>query len=154
MLSPWIALVYFSILLGTMLVASGQVAKWTMVQAICIVVSVVANPFLVRYFQATLQNGAIGVSVGAVSSEIAMVSLGFAMAEKGMVGKRFLVTAGQALLAGGAMALVGRALADRPAVGIALALAAYAAVLTAVGGLRLSDFKQVVDLLRAKRGAA
>jgi O-antigen/teichoic acid export membrane protein len=118
-------LVYFSMPLGSCILASNRQRAWALVQCICIIVSVCLNPFVIPYFQASTGNGALGTCVTLVISEAVVVGCGIAMAPRGVfnweLGKSLLL----ASLSGTAMALV--AWLTKP---ISLFLAVPAAVLT------------------------
>lgn len=121
----FVFLVYFSMPLGTTILASNRQRAWAIVQSLCIVVSVVGNPFLIPYFQKLTGNGAIGTCLTLVGSEALIVVCGLALAPRGLfnreIGKSLLL----ATLAGGAMA--GVAFLTKP---ISLFLAVPAALLT------------------------
>ena len=136
MLSPFIFLVYFNIVLGTSLMAAGKQVHWTWAQSSCVLVSLVADPLLIPIFQRRYGNGGLGVGVAAIISEGLMAGAALLLAPRGILGGRLLRTMACTLLAGGAMTAA--ALATRwmpwPA-SMALALAAYAVILFAVGGV-------------------
>jgi O-antigen/teichoic acid export membrane protein len=127
-MSAFVFLVYFSMPLGTSILAANKQKIWALVQCICLVVSLLGNPFLVPYFQRTTGNGALGTCVTLVLSELLVVACGIALSERGLFdrhfGKSLLLAAG----AGAAMASVGLLL--KPA---SLFLAVPAALLTYAG---------------------
>jgi O-antigen/teichoic acid export membrane protein len=150
-LAPWVFFVYFSILIGTSLMARGRVLAWSGVQAICLVVSVAANGPLVRFFQAQFANGAIGVSVSNVISEVLMAGIGVSMLPRETLRGGFTRALSQALIAGAAMVVVGLLLAGLPAlISGALAVGAYTAVLLALGALKPSELRLLLAGLRSK----
>jgi O-antigen/teichoic acid export membrane protein len=150
-LSGWVLLVYFTIFLGSLLMAQGRALAWSGVQSLCLVVSAAADPLLIPLFQRSQGNGALGVSVATVASEVLMLAFALFMVPRQMLGGRLWVTLLQALASGGAMALAGRPfVATQPLLGVVCGIGAYLAVLFALGGLRPQQFKEVTALLRAK----
>jgi O-antigen/teichoic acid export membrane protein len=150
-LAPWVFLAYFSILIGNSLMTRGRVLAWSGVQAICLVVSIAADGPLVRFFQARFGNGAIGVSVASVISEVLMVSIGASMLPRETLQGGIVRALLQAFAAGAAMVGVGLVSAGLPAViSGALALAAYASVLLALGAIAPSDLRELFAGLRSK----
>ena len=103
-MSGFIFLVYFSMPLGSCILASNRQRAWALVQFMCIVISVCANPFLIPYFQRLSGNGALGTCVTLVLSELFVVGCGVALAPRAVfnwqLGKSLLLAA----LSGVAMA--------------------------------------------------
>jgi O-antigen/teichoic acid export membrane protein len=154
LLSPWVLLVYFSILLGTALLASGRTLAWSGVQFLCVVVSIAVDPILIPYFQSRFGNGSLGVGVATVASEGLMLVFALGMVPRAMLGDRLWLTSLQAAAAGGAMALVATVLSGQPApLAIGASLLSYVGALLLVGGLKRQQFQEVSDLLRAKIAA-
>ena len=149
-LALWVLLVYFSILFGSSLVATGRIKAWTAVQAICVVVSVLGNPPLVRLFHDRFGNGAAGVSVSSVISEVLMVAIGGSMLARTLRSGGLLRAFLQAGAGGAAMAAVAWVLGDWTPLSIAGSLAAYGATLWALGALRGADLRELVAMLRSK----
>jgi O-antigen/teichoic acid export membrane protein len=150
LLAPGVWLAYFSILMGNSLLAAGRVVTWTLVQALCLVVSVVADAPLILLFQHRLANGAAGVNVSTVFSELLMVCIAIALVPKAMLRGGLLRAILQALLAGGAMVATALVLSRAPTIGaVAASLGAYAAVLLALGAVHGSDLREAVAMIRA-----
>jgi O-antigen/teichoic acid export membrane protein len=105
-LSLFILLLYFSMILGSALAASGKQKSWTVTQFACVFVSAIADPFLIPWFQTRTGNGGLGVCVSTVLSELLMVAVGFWLAPRGLIDRRLLLSSGAALLAGAGMAIV------------------------------------------------
>jgi O-antigen/teichoic acid export membrane protein len=124
-MSVFVFLVYFSMPLGTCILASNKQRAWAIVQGLCVVVSLCANPFLIPYFQRLTGNGAIGTCVTLVLSEAMVVSCGIALAPRGIFNRELMKSLALATLSGGAMAVV--AWLTKP---ITLFLAVPAACLT------------------------
>src|SRR5262249_54192989 len=83
-MSVFVALVYFSMPLGTCILAAGKQRAWTTVQCLCIVSSLVLDPLLVPVFQRRTGNGSLGLCVASVASEAMMVIFGIALAGSGV----------------------------------------------------------------------
>jgi len=150
-LSLWLLLVYFSILLGTYLLTANRIVTWSFVQAICLVVSVLADPPLIRFFDQRLGNGAVGISVSALISEMLMFVIGAALVPREMLRGGLAKATIHGLIAGGAMAAVALALGRAPVpIAMASSLAVYLAVLLALGALKGQDVRGLVEMLRAR----
>jgi O-antigen/teichoic acid export membrane protein len=126
-MSAFVFLVYFSMPLGISILASNRQKAWTVVQCICVGVSLVGNPFLIPYFQRTMGNGAIGTCWTSVLSEVLVVGCGVALSPRSVFDRSFAKSFALASLAGVAMAGVGLVL--KP---VSLFLAVPAAGLTYV----------------------
>jgi O-antigen/teichoic acid export membrane protein len=131
-----VALVYFSMPLGTCILAAGKQRAWAVVQGVCVIASLILDPLLVPMFQQRFGNGGLGLCVAAVISEAFMVGFGIAMVPRGVFDeglRRFLRLT---VVAGAGMAVVGLLLKQLTVVAAApLSLAAYAGLLWAVGGI-------------------
>jgi O-antigen/teichoic acid export membrane protein len=86
-LALYVLLVYFSMPIGCCLVAAGRQNAWTVVQAGCVVVSLLLDPPLIHWSQAHWGNGGLGVCAAAVVSEILVVSGGVALLPAGVLHK-------------------------------------------------------------------
>jgi O-antigen/teichoic acid export membrane protein len=135
-MSAFVLLVYFSMPLGSILLAGGKQRAWSAVQALCLVFSLVLDPLLIPWFQERTGNGGLGVCVAGVASEVFMVGLGVWLAPPGVFNRALLKQFALVLLAGAAMAgaalLLGFA---SPFVAAPVALGAYAVCLYFVGAL-------------------
>jgi O-antigen/teichoic acid export membrane protein len=146
-LSIFLVLVYFSMPIGTALMAAGRQRVWTVVMLLCVLVSLLLDPPLIRFFEARFKNGGMGVCVASVVSELVVVVAGIAMMPKGVFDRRFVRSFLLSLLAGGAMAAV--AFGTRwlnPFVAAPLALLAYGVVIVATGGIE----KHQIEMVRSK----
>ena len=135
-LSLFLFLVYFSMPLGTCIMAAGKQRAWAVVQALCVAVSLILDPLLVPYFQERTGNGGMGLCVAAVVSEVVVIVSGLILVPKGVLDRRLGRALLFALLSGAAMggvAWVTRGL--WPILGASLAVSAYAVVLVASGGV-------------------
>jgi O-antigen/teichoic acid export membrane protein len=124
-MSAFVFLVYFTMPIGSCILASNRQRAWAIVQGLCIVVSLVGNPFLIPYFQKLTGNGAIGTCVTLVLSEAVVVGCGAALAPRGVFNAELFKYLSLAALSGAAMAVV--AWLTKP---VSLFLAIPAAVLT------------------------
>ena len=135
LLSPFILLVYFSMPLGSALLAAGRQSAWAAVQLACVVVSIVLDPLLVPWFQLRTGNGGLGICVATLVSEVLMVSAGVWLTPRGVFDRHFAKTLSLAFVAGGAMVLVGLLLSSiTPFVAAPASLVAYLVCLWGVGG--------------------
>jgi len=137
---------YFSMVLGNALAASGRPRGWAVAQFGCVVISAVADPLLVPWFQTHYGNGGLGICVSSVASEVLMVGAAIWMSPSGLFDKtlarQLLITS----VAGGAMALAARLLSGLSSfIGAPLSVAAYVACLWALGGLG----KEQIQVLRS-----
>jgi PST family polysaccharide transporter len=149
--APWLLLVYFSMLIGNSLFAMERVLKWTAVQALCLVVSAVADAPLITYFQGHFANGALGISASNIISEVLMVVLGAVMLPRAMLGAGVLRAVAQASVAGAAMVGVALGLTAAPTlVAAAAASVAYVVVLFALGAISRNDVQTAVRMLRMR----
>ena len=135
-MAPFVFLLYFSMVLGTALGASGKQKGWAAAQAGCLIVSVVLDPLLIPWFQARTGNGGLGLCVASSVSEALMVGAGIYLAPKGLftfpVLRRFALT----FASGGAMIVAAKLLHSiTPFVAAPVAVLAYLAMLVATGGL-------------------
>ncbi len=150
-LAPWVLLVYFSILIGNCLMATNRVLVWSLVQALCLVVSAVGDAPLIQFFQRRMGNGALGVTVAGIISEVLMVAFGAALIPRAMLRGGLLKSFAQAAAAGAAMAGAAFALGSAPsAVAMVASMVAYLGVLWALGALRGKELGDVVGMIRSR----
>lgn len=103
-MSLFVFLVYFSMPLGTCVLAADKHRVWTLVQCICVVVSVFANPFTIPYFQRVYGNGGLGPCVGIICSELLVVASGIALSPRGLFDRGLVKTLVLLGVSGGVMA--------------------------------------------------
>jgi Na+-driven multidrug efflux pump len=146
-LSVFVLLVYISMPLGTCILAAGRQRAWSVVQSLCVAVSLVLDPILVPWFETRNKNGALGGCVATVVSEAVVVGCGFALVPKGVLDLRFFRSIMLSLVGGASMAVVTYfAKPWMPSlVAAALASVAYFVVLWMTGGLE----PQYLDAARA-----
>lgn len=151
LLSMFLFLVYFSMPLGSALVAAGKQRTWAVVQFGCVIVSAVVDPILVPWFQARTGNGGLGVCVATVVSEIFMVAGGIWLAPRGIFDRTVLRGIALAALAGCAMAATARALSGlTPFVAAPISVVAYVLCLVLTGGLDKKQMASVRELIGQK----
>jgi O-antigen/teichoic acid export membrane protein len=135
-MSAFLFLVYFTMPLSIAILAAGKQRVWALVQALCVVVSVVADPLLIPRFQKSMGNGGVGVCVATVFSEVLVLVCAVWLVPRGMFDRRFLRTSGSAVLGGLAMAGVAYALRSiNSFVAAPVAVIAYAAAVWFSGGV-------------------
>jgi O-antigen/teichoic acid export membrane protein len=135
-LSLFIGLVYFTMPLGTCVLAAEKQRAWSVVQSICLVGSVVLDPILIPMMQRRFGNGSLGVCLSSTLSEVAVVICGVALSPKGVFDRKFFRVFLLSLFAGAVLALVARLTSSiTPWIGGPLALLAYAGALLLTGGV-------------------
>ena len=150
-LAPFILLVYFSMPIGTCLAASGRAGIWAGVQFACVIVSAVAGPPLIIWFQANMDNGGLGVCVAAVLSEVLMVAAGLYLLPSGILDRTLARRLGAAFVAGAAMAGVAWASSSINVYASAvLAVLAYAVVLPLCKAVTVTELRGAVAMLRKR----
>ena len=143
--------VYFSMPIGTALLAAGRQRIWTVVQLICVANSLVLDPILIQHFQERTGNGGIGLPVTATISELIMVAAGIALMPKGVFDRSLAKSQLIAMLAGAAMAGAAFLLQRIPSL-LAAALAAltYGAALYCMGAIKREQLAWLWAALRRK----
>lgn len=146
-LSPFLFLLYFSMPLGTCLLASGRQKIWSFVQALCVVFSAALDPLLIPFFDRTMQNGGLGVCTANVIAEVFMVGIGVVLAPRGIFDRALARQLGLAVVAGAAMFGTARLLGFlTPFVAAPVAVLVYGGSLWAIGGIdeqQIATFKRV-----------
>lgn len=135
-LSLFVILVYFTIVLGYGLMAADKQKPWAVTQMLCVLVSVVLDPLLIPWFQSRNGNGGLGVSVASVLSELVMLAVGVWLSPRGLFDGKFIKRLLYVCLAAGAMAAVAYALRGlSPFIAAPLAVIGYGATLWLSGGI-------------------
>ncbi len=152
-LAPYVFMVYFSMVIGSCLVASGRQNGWTLVQLGSVVVSAALDPPLIGWFQLHFANGGLGVCVATVISEVMMVIGAIWLLPKDIFATIPVRKLAAALLSGATMAAVSflTTALDEIARAI-LAVLAYLLCLQATGGVNLAQLRSFMGLVR-KRAA-
>jgi O-antigen/teichoic acid export membrane protein len=152
-MSAFVFLVYFSMPLGICILAANRQRAWALVQGLCVVVSLVGNPFLVPYFQELKGNGAIGTCITLVFSEAMVVACGIALAPRGVFNLELSKSILLAIVSGAAMASVAWLLKPISLfLAIPAALLAYAAVARLTGALNPTTVAMMRGALARKLG--
>jgi O-antigen/teichoic acid export membrane protein len=128
-MSVFILLVYFSIVLGPSLCAAGRQWQWCIAQSLCLIVSIVLDPILIPWAQRTYGNGGLGVCISIGVAEVAMVTSGLLILPRGIVNRAVAQTLMRCLTAAAAMVAVGLLLDNQPALAIPTTVATYVALL-------------------------
>jgi O-antigen/teichoic acid export membrane protein len=150
-LSVFLFLVYFTMPVGTCVLACGRQRIWSVVQSLCVAVSLVLDPLLTPWFERHYGNGGLGPCVASVVSEAVVVGCGLALMPSGVFDARLRRTLFFALLSGLAMAVVARLLRSvTPFVAAPVAVLAYGAALFASGEIDRSHIDKVRNVLARK----
>jgi O-antigen/teichoic acid export membrane protein len=153
-LSVFVFLVYFSMPVGSVLLAGGRARVWSLVQGICVVSSLVLNPLLIPWFQDKTGNGGLGVCVSTTVSEALMVGIGVWLLPSGTLGMKALKALLSALAAGAAMSLVAWLMSGlHVLLAVPFALVAFVLVAWATGGFAKNQIDLVRDVVRRKANA-
>jgi O-antigen/teichoic acid export membrane protein len=150
-LAVWLFLLYFSIPLSQCITASGRQGRWAAVQFGCVIISAVADPLLITWFQTHGGNGGLGVCIASVASEVLMVSGAVLLVPKGILGRSVFHLLRNPTLAGAAM--VGVALLTRrynAPLGAVLSVISYGGVLWLTGELRGERLLSLLGMLRRR----
>jgi len=133
-MSGLVFLVYFSMPLGSAVLAAGKQRSWALVQGICVLVSLILDPLLIPWFQEHYQNGGIGISVAGIISEIPVVLGGVLLLPKGTLGLPVAKTLCRVFIAGAVFIGVAYLLRHiSPYLASPVALASYVGTLWFIG---------------------
>jgi O-antigen/teichoic acid export membrane protein len=149
-LSGLVFLVYLSMPLGSAVLAAGRQRIWALVQCLCVLISLVVDPWLVPIFQHRYGNGGLGPCIAAVLSESVMVSFGIALLPAGVFDRKLRRTMLLTFISGTAMVVT--ALLARPLgswIAATLAVATYAVALRVTGAI---DEGQIASVVAAGQG--
>jgi O-antigen/teichoic acid export membrane protein len=134
--SVFLALMYVSMTLGCTLMAAGQKRVWVTTQVACVLISVVADPLLIPWFQRRYANGGLGVGVASVLSEVVMVVAGCVLAPPGVIDRALMRGLGLSLVAGVGMGAATYLLSSLPRIlTAAIAVLVYFGCLWVIGGV-------------------
>jgi O-antigen/teichoic acid export membrane protein len=151
-LALWLFLLYFSIPLSQCINATGRQGRWAAVQFGCVIISAVADPPLIGWFQMRAGNGGLGVCVASVISEILMVAGAVMLVPKGVLDASLLRLLGKPAVAGAAMVAVGLLVGRyNVVVGAVAAVASYTAALWLMGELRGDQLRSLLVSARPPR---
>jgi O-antigen/teichoic acid export membrane protein len=144
-------LLYFSMPIGTCILAANKQRPWALVQCTSVVVSLLLGPFLISWFQRQTGNGGMGTSAGLAISEAVVVGCGVAMAPKGVIDKGVLKVVGLALISGVVMTVL--ALLTKPIslfLAVPLSLVGYGVTAWLTGALQPSTITMVKSFVGRK----
>jgi O-antigen/teichoic acid export membrane protein len=132
----FLVMAYFSMPIGSALLAAGRERAWAVVQFASVGMSLVLDPILIPWFQAHRGNGGLGVAWTTVACELMMVCAGIALMPRGVFDRSLW----RALLLSlvGAMVMAGAARLLSPLsvfIAAPIALAAYALTMWFTGGV-------------------
>jgi O-antigen/teichoic acid export membrane protein len=150
-LSVFLFLVYFTMPVGICVMAAGKQRAWSVVQSLCVAVSLVLDPLLTPWFQRRFTNGGLGPCVASVVSEVIVVGCGLVLMPRGVFDARLRRTLYFAMLSGVAMIVVARLLRSvTPFVAAPVAVLAYAGALWVTGEIDRSHIAKVKNTLSRK----
>ena len=150
-LAVWLFLLYFSIPLSQCITASGRQGRWAVVQFGCVIVSAVADPLLIAWFQAHGGNGGLGVCIASVASEALMVIGAVVLVPRGVLDRSVFHLLRNPALAGLAMVSVGLFAGRYSALlGAVLSVMSYGVVLWLVGELRGERLRSLLGMVRRR----
>lgn len=151
LMSVFVFLVYFSMPLGTAILAANRQKVWALVQCLCIVVALIGNPLFVPWFQAKTGNGALGTCLSLVISEVLVVACGIALTPRAVFDRKLGKSLLLAALAGAAMAAVAHF--TKPIslyLAVPAALATYLGLAWFTGAIQASTVDMVKGFLARK----
>jgi O-antigen/teichoic acid export membrane protein len=141
---------YFTMPLGTALLAAAGQTRWAVVQCLCVVVSVLLDPPLIRWFQATRGNGGLGVCVSTVISEFLMVAGVLWLLPRGIINRANASALASSALSGLAMVVIAHFLRASSFVAAPVSLLGYVVCLWLTGGIRSEEIAAVRRTVAAK----
>lgn len=147
----FLALAYFSMPLGSCLLAAGKQRAWAIIQFLSVGLSLILDPLIIPWFQEHHGNGGLGVCWATVACEVLMVGAGIALAPRGIFDLQLLRALSKPML--GALAMAGTAWLLRavtPFAAAPLAVCAYAGTLWLTGGIEPAHVAAVRALLKRK----
>ncbi|MFT3906592.1 MAG: oligosaccharide flippase family protein [Steroidobacteraceae bacterium] len=146
LLAPYLLLVYVSMPLGSVLMSSGRQRAWVLLQLLCVVMSVLLDPWLVPLCQVRFGNGGLGACLSMVTAELLMVAGAVALVPKQLFDRALLRSGAIAVAGGGAMTLTALLFRNiTPWVTAPIAVAAYASVLVLCGALSYTGLRQLLQ---------
>jgi O-antigen/teichoic acid export membrane protein len=151
-MAVFLFLVYFSMPISAAVLAAGKLRVWAILQAICLLLSVVLDPLLIPWFQERTGNGSMGLCVAAVISESLVVIVGLTLLPRGVLDRSVPRTVALAVLSGVPMAIIAIALQGtiNPFILAPLAALAYLATALMCGAITRSQRDAVFGVLRRR----
>jgi Na+-driven multidrug efflux pump len=154
-MSIFVFLVYFSMPLGTAIMASGRQKSWALVQCIGVTMSLVLDPILIPALQTRMGNGGLGPCLAITMSEMMVVTWGAILAPKGLFDRQLLKSLLLAILAG--VAMIGVAFVTKPIssfLAVPSALLTYAAFAWVSGAIQPSTIDMIKGFVARKLSRA
>lgn len=153
--AAFVFLVYFSMPLGICILAANKQRAWSIVQSLCVAISLALDPVLVPIFQRRTGNGGLGPCVAGVISEIVVVVCGVVLAPAGIFDRRFARSVGLAVVAGGAMAGCAHLLRSiTPFVAAPISVLVYAVGLVVTGAIEKEQIAKVRGMVQRRLSRA
>lgn len=149
-LGGFVALVYLSMLLGVAIAAVGRQLAWAGIQALCVPVSIVLDPWLIPWFERRFGNGGLGVCIAVVAAEVLMVTGGFLLVPRSVLGRSLVADVARAIAGGALMLGAARLLNGIPALAVVVSLAAYFGAQALLGGLDSALLAQLRQSIASK----
>jgi O-antigen/teichoic acid export membrane protein len=151
-LSVFLFLLYFSMPLGTCILAAGRQRASSMVQSLCVVASSILDPILIPVFQKHSGNGGLGLCVAAVISETLVVICGLVLIPRGVFDRALLRSIGLALGCGALMGLVAHLVKPfmPPILAAPLALVVYCAGVLVTGAVDKAQMERIKATIATK----
>lgn len=147
----FLALTYFSMPLGSCLLAAGRQRAWAVVQFASVGVSLIVDPLVIPWFQTRVGNGGLGVAWATVACEVFIVGAGVVLAPRGIFDTALLRGLLKPLLGAFAMAAAAILLSDvTPFIAAPIAVTAYALTLWLTGGVDRAHLAAVIAVLKRK----
>jgi O-antigen/teichoic acid export membrane protein len=154
-LSCFLFLVYFSMPLGTCVLASNRQKAWALVQGISVLISCSIVPLLIPYFQRRMGNGGLATCWGVVLGESLIVACGLWLSPRGVFDRSLAKSMLLSAVAGAVM--VGLALATKRFslfVAIPLSLIGYGLTAWLTGAIEPSTVAKLKGFVARKLGRA
>jgi len=150
-LAAFLFLVYFTMPIGTCVLAAGRQRAWSIVQSLCVAVSLILDPLLTPWFQTHYGNGGLGPSVASVVSELLVVAAGLFFMPPGVFDRRLRRTLFFTVSSGMAMGVVAWALRSITAfVAAPAAVLAYGSALWFTGEIDRSHVAKLTGFVTRK----
>ena len=152
-LSLYLFLLYLTMPIGTCVLSAGKQRAWSLVQSLCVGVSLLLDPVLIPWFERHYQNGGLGTCTAALLSELVVITLGLWLMPPGIFDARLRRTLLFGLLSGAAMALVAWLLRSlNPFLAAPVALLTYGTALFMTGEITRADIARVLGVIQRKLG--
>lgn len=151
-MSVFLFLIYFSMPIGSAVLAAGKRRAWSILQCLCLAVGVALNPVLVPWFQDHMGNGGLGLCVAAVITEVLVIAGSIALLPRGVLNRSVLRTLVLAVLSGVPMVAVALVLEGRitPFAAAPVAVLTYCAAALTSGAITRSQRDAVLGVLRRR----